>query len=110
VYGIEGYRNAALGWQIRLEWCEREGELMVSVVRPLIAAAFSGLIGVSVMPADANYEAGIAALRAMGYDSAAVLPDYSCTGTIREAVASARLSSLEFQGEGLRGRPPAMEI
>jgi hypothetical protein len=53
VYGIEGYRNAVLGWQIRLEWCEREGELMVSVVRPLIAAAFSGLIGVSVMPADA---------------------------------------------------------
>ena len=26
---------------------------MVSVIRPLIAAAFSGLIGASVMPADA---------------------------------------------------------
>src|SRR5262249_62216389 len=31
----------------------RSGELMVSVLRPLIAAAFSGLIGASVMPADA---------------------------------------------------------
>jgi hypothetical protein len=53
VYGIEVIVNAIIGWQIRLEWCEREGELMVSVVRPLIAAAFSGLIGAAVMPADA---------------------------------------------------------
>ena len=35
---------------------------------------------------------------------------FRTTGAIREAVASARLSSLEFQGEGLRGRPRATEI
>jgi hypothetical protein len=35
---------------------------------------------------------------------AAASPDCSFTGATREAVALARLSSLQFRGEGLRGR------
>ena len=54
MYGIKGYHNAIVGWQIRLEWRERgTGVLMVLVVRPLIAAALSGFIAAWAMPADA---------------------------------------------------------
>jgi hypothetical protein len=49
----QAYRNAIVGWQIRLECLLGKGKLVVSVMRPVITASFGGLIAACVMPADA---------------------------------------------------------
>jgi hypothetical protein len=77
---------------------------MVSVVRPLIAAAFSGLIGVSVTPADAAERHPVVERSASGtiiQPTTTIVPDG--TGRARVIVIPRRRSYLETGTEVSRG-------